>query len=49
MTSGLDVIAQYKDDTWALYGNLRRGRSDHKSITFGDKTMVIGGKRAKSQ
>ena len=44
-TAGLknDVIAQFKDNKWSLYGNLHKGRSVHGSITFGDKTMVIGG------
>ena len=42
-SSNLDVIAQFKDNEWSLYGNLKKGRSVHGSITFGDKTMVIGG------
>ena len=45
MSARLDLIAQFKDETWALYGNLRKGRSDHRSITFDGKTMVIGGRR----
>ena len=38
-----DMIAQFKDDAWSLYGNLQRPRYSHGSITFGDQTMVIGG------
>ena len=38
-----DVIAQFKDNAWSLYGNLQRRRRLHGSITSGDKTMIIGG------
>ena len=38
-----DVIAQFKDNTWSLYGNLQRRRQLHGSITSGDETMIIGG------
>ena len=39
----LDVVAQFKDDSWSLYGNLQKRRYAHKSITYGEQTMVIGG------
>ena len=39
----LDVIAQFKDNEWSLYGNLKKGRFIHGSVTYSDKTMVIGG------
>ena len=39
----LDIIAKFNDNTWSLYGNLRKARSGHKSITTGGYTMVIGG------
>ena len=38
-----DVIAQFKDNVWSLYGNLHKSRSNHASITSGDMTMIIGG------
>ena len=38
-----DMIAQFKDNAWSLYGNLQRPRYGHGSITLGDKTMIIGG------
>ena len=41
--SNSDVIAQFKDNAWSLYGNLQRRRHLHGSITSGDETMIIGG------
>ena len=38
-----DRIAQFRDNTWSIFGNLQRPRSGHASITSGDKTMIIGG------
>ena len=38
-----DMIAQFKDDAWSLYGNLQKRRLLHGSITSGDETMIIGG------
>ena len=38
-----DVIAQFNDYEWSLYGNLHRRRSGPRSITFGNQTMIIGG------
>ena len=38
-----DVIAQFKNMQWSLYGNLKKRRDGHRSITFGSQTMVIGG------
>ena len=38
-----DVIAQFKDNAWSLYGNLQKPRNNHASITSGDMTMIIGG------
>ena len=42
-SSTLDVIAQFKDNAWSLYGNLQKPRSSQASITSGDMTMIIGG------
>ena len=42
-SSNLDVIAQFKDNAWSLYGNLQKPRNYHASITSGDMTMIIGG------
>ena len=42
-SSYLEFIAQFKDNTWSLYGNLQKRRSLHGSITSGDETMIIGG------
>ena len=41
--SHLNVIAQFKDDAWSLYGNLQQPRRKHGSIKYGEKTMIIGG------
>ena len=41
--SPVDVIAQFKDDSWSLYGNLQKRRYAHESISYGEQTMVIGG------
>ena len=42
--SGLsDVIAQFKDNAWSLYGNLQKPGANHASITSDDMTMIIGG------
>ena len=41
--SSLSVIAQFKNDEWSLYGNLRQSRGYHGSITYGTQTLVIGG------
>ena len=38
-----NVIAQFKENAWSLYGNLQKGRRNHASITYGDMTMIIGG------
>ena len=38
-----DVIAQFKDNAWSLYGNLQKPREYHASITSGDMTIIIGG------
>ena len=38
-----DVITQFKNMQWSLYGNLQKRRYGHDSITFGSQTMVIGG------
>ena len=38
-----DVIAQFKNNAWSLYGNLQKPRSNHESISSGDLTMIIGG------
>ena len=37
------VIAKYENDGWSLYGNLKKSRYAHGSITFGTATIVIGG------
>ena len=34
----LDVIAQFKDNAWSLYGNLQKPRNNQASITSGDLT-----------
>ena len=41
--SRLSIIAKYENDNWSLYGNLKRSRSSHGSITYGTTTIVIGG------
>ena len=42
------VIAKYEENElsenpWSLYGNLKKPRSYHGSITSGSATIVIGG------
>ena len=44
----VDVIAKFENDKWSPndsqpYGNLRKRRNGHGSITYGTQTMVIGG------
>ena len=38
-----DIIAQFKDNAWSLYGRLQKPRDNFASITSGDMTMIIGG------
>ena len=42
-SSYLNVIAQYKNDEWSLYGNLQKARGVHGSITSNSETMIVGG------
>ena len=42
-TDSYDVIAQFHNDSWSLYGNLRKRRFLQGSITSGTEAMVIGG------
>ena len=42
-SSYLDVIAKFENYEWSLYGNLRKRRSTHGSITSGTDTLIIGG------
>ena len=42
-SSAVDVIAKFQNDEWSLYGNLRKRRHFHGSITSGTETFVIGG------
>ena len=41
--SYFDMVAQFKNDQWSLYGTLQKGRRLHGSVTSGSLTMVIGG------
>ena len=38
------VIAQFKDDAWSLYGNLKKRRFGHSTITYDDTMIVFGGR-----
>ena len=38
-----DVIAKFKNQEWSIFGNLKRRRGRHGSITFGSQCMIIGG------
>ena len=42
-SSRSSVIAKYENDEWSLYGNLKKPRMGHGSITYGTTTLVIGG------
>ena len=42
-SSYLSVIAKYENNAWSEYGNLKRRRTNHGSITYGTTTIVIGG------
>ena len=42
-SSSLDVIVKFANDKWSLYGNLRKRRYGHGSITVGTDTLIIGG------
>ena len=42
--SSENIIAQFKDNQWSLYGNLQKQRFAHGTIMQEDQMMVIGGK-----
>ena len=42
-SSPLSTIAKYENDAWSEYGNLKRSRGGHGSITYGTTTIVIDG------
>ena len=37
------IITKYENDEWSLHGNLKKPRTEHRSITYGTTTIVIGG------
>ena len=41
--SVISTIAKYENDEWSLYGNLKKCRRFHGSITSGSDTIVIDG------
>ena len=43
-SSYLDVIAKFENNNWSLYGNLQKARYAHGSMTYGTRTIVIGGR-----
>ena len=47
-SSNSRTIAEFKNDQWRKLGYLTRGRQRHGSISFGQKTMVVGGQTANS-
>ena len=36
-------IAKYKNDNWAIAGNLKQARMNHGAITVKGRTLIIGG------
>ena len=38
-----DLIAEFKNGEWQLFGKLMNGRGFHGSIALGNEFMVIGG------
>ena len=38
-----DIIAQFRNEAWSIYGKLKKTRKNHESISFGDKIMIFGG------
>ena len=36
-------IVEYKDDNWAVIGNLKQARYRHNAIAVGPLIMIIGG------
>ena len=42
-TSNLDIIAQFHDKVWSLYGDLQKRQNSHATIKLDDKVTVIGG------
>ena len=37
------TIAEFKNDRWRNLGDLKQGREYHGSISFGQRTMIVGG------
>ena len=39
----LDIIAQFREEIWSIYGKLEKPRATHESIRFGNEIMIFGG------
>ena len=39
----LDIIAQFREEIWSIYGKLQKPRATHESIKFGNEIMIFGG------
>ena len=38
-----DIIAQFKEEIWSIFGKLEKPRATHESIRFGNEVMIFGG------
>ena len=39
----LDIIAQFREEIWSIYGKLQKPRASHESIRFGNEIIIFGG------
>ena len=39
----LDIIAQFREEIWSIYGQLQKARATHESLRFGNEVMIFGG------
>ena len=38
-----DIVAQFKNNTWTLLGNLNVARQGHRAILHKERIMIVGG------
>lgn len=39
----IDIIAQFRNLAWSIYGKLKKARKSHESIMLGNEIMIFGG------
>ena len=38
-----DIIAQFREEIWSIFGKLEKPRVTHESLRFGNEVMIFGG------